>query len=503
MEKNKRLALIFGKTLSLCLILLILAIFVTSCEQMDNTLASVIEVTSDSGITSIEHDSEHDNTLQLTATVTFSGSSPEFLYWSSSNENIAKVNQKGEVYMPTGNYLYGYVEIIASSIDGGYGSIEIFVTPPGGYVKNDDGTSWKIYTAEGLLAWNEYVMTNSGTEEAPIYNNLSTNAKLMADITLPDPTEGQSNWTPIGSFSSENGYSGIFDGNGKTIFNMTIIESEESKLIGLFDTVAVEGVIQNVTLEDVNLQSVSYTGCIAGYNNGTIIECRSDGNVKVKGNYAGGIVGCNWGTIYGCFSTCNVEEIDGEKGSGGIAGYSGGNVLGCGVRCNVTASNKSGGIVGYCYYPGGIVGCYSMGNVEVSSENGFAGGIVGETLSTIVGCYSISDVKSFGDDAGAGGIVGSLKKPSSTVSPVSVWPISECYWDGMITLNNNVVDSGIGKNERNEISIDKVTTWSDVTSAMNTAIAEWNRNNDDKCIYHFVQEDGADEPPVLKAGEPV
>ena len=37
---------------------------------------------------------------------------------------------------------------------------------------------------------------------------------------------------------------------------------------------------------------------------------------------------------------------------------------------------------------------------------------------------------------------------------------------------------------------------------MNDAISDWNMDNNNKCDYHFVQNDGESEPPVLEKGAP-
>ena len=148
------------------------------------------------------------------------------------------------------------------------------------YITTADGT-WEIYTADDLLAWNAYVMKNTGTPDTPEYPNLGTSAKLMADISL----EGKS-WTPVGYYFSpleQYSYAGTFDGGGHTISNQKI-ESSDSKSLGLFGGIAPDGVVKDLILKDVyiyvNVDMYYAVGGIAGYNEGTIENCSVSGSVS-------------------------------------------------------------------------------------------------------------------------------------------------------------------------------------------------------------------------------
>lgn len=150
-------------------------------------------------------------------------------------------------------------------------------------VENADGNdTWQIYTTDGLLAWNEYVMTDYGSEEAPKYDNLDTNAILMADIRLPDPGKGMDgNWIPIGFFSStvlSRYYTGTFDGNGYVISNMQIDGNES--FVGMFG--GLDGTVRNLTLENVRIEGTK-AGAIAGtQSRGTIEGCHVSGELIGK-----------------------------------------------------------------------------------------------------------------------------------------------------------------------------------------------------------------------------
>ena len=78
--------------------------------------------------------------------------------------------------------------------------------------------------------------------------------------------------------------------------------------------------------------------------------------------------------------------------------------------------------------------------------------------------------------------------------------ITACYWSGNAT-------TGVGREDGVTTSdVDKVgengITWQSATTAMNTAIKTWNAGNDNACPYHYEQQAGENEPPVLEDGAP-
>lgn len=172
--------------------------------------------------------------------------------------------------------------------------------------------------------------------------------KLEEDIDM----SSVSNWTPIGNLVSYPGttFSGTFDGNGKTISNLTVSDTTSNyATAGLFGST--NGTIKNLTLKNVNVTSTHYAGGIVAYssdqNNHTIIDnCHVDGgtitstsevvsNAYDNGDKVGGIVGyCVTGdTIANC-SVKNVT-ITAYRDLGGIVGCASGTVSNCTVGENV------------------------------------------------------------------------------------------------------------------------------------------------------------------------
>ncbi|HIW39488.1 MAG TPA: hypothetical protein IAA36_00785 [Candidatus Eubacterium pullicola] len=153
---------------------------------------------------------------------------------------------------------------------------------------------YEISTPEQLMAFAQLV--NGGSSAAY--------AKLTDDIDM----SGQS-WTGI---SINDSYTGVFDGAGHTISNLTGTE-------GLFANNA--GTIKNVRLENVDItREGGNLGAVAGVNTGTVFNCISSGSIKGTGSDAwsvGGLIGYNnGGTLSGSASSCTVDG----RTAGGLVG---------------------------------------------------------------------------------------------------------------------------------------------------------------------------------------
>ena len=93
-----------------------------------------------------------------------------------------------------------------ASVVGDWGSTETEII---GLEIADDGT-YIVSSPAALQAWATAVQSNP-----------SLNCTLAADITLPTPAEGESNWIPVGMEWSDM-FRGIFDGAGHTISNLVL-----------------------------------------------------------------------------------------------------------------------------------------------------------------------------------------------------------------------------------------------------------------------------------------
>lgn len=129
-------------------------------------------------------------------------------------------------------------------------------------------------------------------------------AVLTADIDMSSQS-----WAGI---SGNGSYTGVFDGKGYTISDLTGTE-------GLFVNNA--GTVKNVRLNNVFLtKNGGNLGAVVGMNTGTVFNCVSSGSLTGTGSEAysiGGLVGHNnGGTLSGSASSCTVSGIT----AGGLTG---------------------------------------------------------------------------------------------------------------------------------------------------------------------------------------
>ena len=185
-----------------------------------------------------------------------------------------------------------------------------------GYFIQDDG-SYTVYTADGLMAWNEAAQSDP-----------SLNCTLTADINMTGKT-----WTPVGMSIN---YSGTFDGQGHTITGLNI--SSPSEAVALFGDIGGAGKVMNLQLKDVTYNGSTAMGGIAHGNNGTITACSVMGTLTNTTNNGavGGIAAINYGTITACWFN---GTITGGSNVGGIAVF------------NLNAGSYSGKIAA-CYWSG-------------------------------------------------------------------------------------------------------------------------------------------------------
>lgn len=331
-----------------------------------------------------------------------------------------------------------------------------------GYTDDGQG-NYIVTTAEGLKAVAD--IANNG--------NLGINITLTENINLTDME-----WTPIGT-NYNNAYTGIFDGNGKTITGLTVTTSDQ--YAGLFGRIGSGGKVMNVKLEGVQIESDNETsdvGGVAGWSYGNIENCSVSGSVSGSGKngIVGGVVGYqNGGSITGCSSSATVNA---GGVAGGVAGLtdSGATLTACYATGNVTLVSND---IGTCY-AGGVVGnngssstlkaCYAWGSVTGSKSSGtvYTGGVTGSNdLGTLTACYHAKGTVS-GPDGTTGGVAGRNFKDSMFGGGI----ITACYWGG------NGQEQGIGEDQVGTGGTTQVTdgNWSGAKDAMNDALTAENES---------------------------
>ncbi len=223
------------------------------------------------------------------------------------------------------------------------------------------------FTLAMSAADNTAAYTEIGTPEALISlmtrangESWAGNYRLTADITLPAGTAQN----PIGNSTDK--FTGIFDGNGKTISGVNLVDeataSGTDAFIGFFGYVQ-GGEIRNLTLKGTISTTGRRAGGFIGAINGSakVEDCINYCSVGAFAN-AGGIVGfvspSAGVTISGCKNHGAITGTMAKNtGTGGIIGSTGTSaastagitVSGCANYGDVTGTQFVGGIVGYFY----------------------------------------------------------------------------------------------------------------------------------------------------------
>ncbi|OQB12075.1 MAG: hypothetical protein BWY15_02330 [Firmicutes bacterium ADurb.Bin193] len=202
-------------------------------------------------------------------------------------------------------------------------------------------------------------------------------------------------WTPIGDMSFP--FGGIYDGNGYSINGLTI--DTESDRQGLFGTVGYYGIIKNLGVTNVNINSAGdCIGGLAGYSWGEIHSCYTTGSVKGQG-YIGGLAGVTLMEVINSYSTCSVTSYGQDKMVGGLVGQAEGYIFNSYAAGAVNGSN--------CASVGGLVGGLSIGTIAscfaantVSGSGNDVAGIVATNLGELY--YSHTTSSTIQNDYGDG-----------------------------------------------------------------------------------------------------
>lgn len=224
----------------------------------------------------------------------------------------------------------------------------------------------KEITQEDVDSFNETLQSYG--KKLTTVNSITDMQKIGADsnypldglyVLLEDVSLQGHNWTSIGT--EEEPFTGIFNGNNKTIDGLTLTNPEMNA--GLFGVNS--GSIKNMELTNTSITSAhTFVGGIAGQNNGLIDNChvqsgtisgtgndmvtnRVTGEIRNGGSRVGGICGQNndGGLIQNC--TNETEVTAGYRLVGGICGYNlGGDIIDCENRGKINGTYQIGGIAG-------------------------------------------------------------------------------------------------------------------------------------------------------------
>jgi hypothetical protein len=262
---------------------------------------------------------------------------------------------------------------------------------------------------------------------------------LTANIDLASLTFIQAPIAPDISTSSlfqGTEFTGVFDGDGHIISNLTITASEK-EYVGLFGYVSSGSQIRNLGVENVNITGQNTVGGLVGVNCGTLTSCYATGSVSGR-SCVGGLVGVNCGTLTSCYATGSVS---GRSCVGGLVAYNYGTLTSCYATGSVSGNSSVGGLVGANYAT--LTSCYATGSVSGTGEDsGAVGGLVGANYATLTSCYATGSVSG---NTCVGGLVaynyGTLTSCYATGSVIGTGIPSLCIgglvgWNYDSSINN-------------------------------------------------------------------
>ncbi|MBQ3137351.1 MAG: Ig-like domain-containing protein [Clostridia bacterium] len=219
---------------------------------------------------------------------------------------------------------------------------------------------------------NDFADGNGSSKNPFIVQNITHLKKLVKYPTayFKQANDIDFNYTSIPSlFSADQPFSGTYDGNWKTIKNI-------SGTASLFNTVGTKGTIKNVKMRNCSVVG-DKTAILAKSNYGKIQNCNIEGIVSASSNGSANIglaIYDNYGTVYNSSF--------------------GGTVTGSAVYNSAALACSAGGIVCVNEANGKIVSCTSYTDVTAKQKNFYprAGGIAAVYNGLINGCESSGDV---------------------------------------------------------------------------------------------------------------
>jgi hypothetical protein len=320
-------------------------------------------------------------------------------------------------------------------------------------VLSGSGTESNPYLIQSRAAFDEF----ANPANAATYWVSGKYTRLMRDIDLAGTSYTQAVIAP--DTSTNQGfqgiaYSGIFDGNGHTISNLTVTASSKD-YVGLFGTIGSGGQVKNLGVINVAILGHDYVSGLVGINSGTMISCHIRGTVS-GALTIGGLVGGNHGTISSCSSSglvsntnmfvgglcgqnfitgviigsCSASDVTGETDAGGLCGFNVGTISDGYATGNVTGESCVGGLCGYNYHDDATISSsYAVGSV---TGYNYVGGLCGQNRGTISGSFWDVETSGIADPEegvpDTNGIIGLPTAKMQTQSTFTGWDFSTPVW---------------------------------------------------------------------------
>lgn len=235
-------------------------------------------------------------------------------------------------------------------------------------------------------------------------------------------------FAPIGSSSTT--FTGNFDGLGHTISGLTI-NRPSTTYVGLFGRSS--GDIRNLGLVGGSVTSSGHAGALAGFVvGGSITNSYASTNVtSTGGSPVGGLVGTNQATI----SYSHAKgTVTGVYMAGGLVGWNQGTISNSYATgaVNVTSNlGRAGGLVGSMLNSGTITNSFATGNATASGSS--VGGLLGYWDTASPGTF-ISNSYATGSVNGTSGIGGLVGTKSASANGT----IENSYATGSVSGTSNL-----------------------------------------------------------------
>ena len=252
------------------------------------------------------------------------------------------------------------------------------------------------------------------------------------DVDAGDPGSYAS-WTPIDYYGAS------FQGNGRTISNLTI-DDGASRFVGLFRRLGSTAKVEGLGLLDANLSASgnrAEAGALVGRLLGAVVASYSTGSVTGDSS---GALGAHVGGLAGLMmagsrlaASHSTATVSGDRNVGGLVGAKHGGLIlasyATGPVRALAGVQSLGGLVGR-HNAGGVTASYARGAVETATG---AGGLTG--TASAAGTYTASywDTETSGRSAsggGAGQTTSALQTPTAATGIYAAWDDQDVDGDG-------------------------------------------------------------------------
>jgi len=248
------------------------------------------------------------------------------------------------------------------------------------------------------------------------------------DASETENWNGGSGFEPIGDEIVP--FGGVIIGNGFKITDLKISRQSEDN-IGLFKSIQDNGVVDNLTLENVSIEGGSSVGSVSGENEGKVFNISVTGEVSGESRI-GGIVGANFDELR---SSESKTSVTGAGEVGGVVGYNSENAMVSESYSTgqISANRQVGGFAGS--NRGDIRSSYATGVVSGARD---VGGLIGGNAGDVRSSYATGVVSGAKDVGGLiGGNVGEIHD-SNAEGEVTA---SDSRAGGLVGQNNGEVKS--------------------------------------------------------------